>query len=135
MYLSLSESPLKYNPAKSLKSQASPPNLGSNPVVAVRSMAALRPRGGLLPAMAFCHQPIITWPDAGEACFIPAEDSGGWILAEAPAAYRPRHPERTGFYQLFETHFDSYVRAYEERFEPRSGPLRPVVVRSVEAFP
>ncbi len=37
-------------------------------------------------------------------------------------------------YQLFETNFDSYVRAYEERFEPHSGPLRPVVVRSVEDF-
>jgi hypothetical protein len=35
---------------------------------------------------------------------------------------------------LFETHFDSYVWAYEERFEPQSGPLRPVVVRSVEEF-
>jgi len=106
----------------------------TNAVVAVRSIAALRPRGGLLPAMPFCHQPIITWPGAAEACFIPAEDPGGWILAEAAAAYRPRHPERTGFYQLFETHFDSYVRAYEERFEARSGPLRPVVVRSLEAF-
>jgi hypothetical protein len=42
--------------------------------------------------------------------------------------------EGTGFYQLFETHFDSYLRAYEERFEPRSGPLRPVVVRWVEEF-
>jgi hypothetical protein len=35
---------------------------------------------------------------------------------------------------LFETHFDSYVRTYEDRFEARSGPLRPVVVRSVEDF-
>jgi hypothetical protein len=43
-----------------------------------------------------------------------AEDPGNWILAEVPAAYRPRHPGRAGFYQLFETHFDSYVRAYEE---------------------
>jgi len=84
--------------------------------------------------MTFCHQPIIAWPGAAEACFIPAEDSGGWIVAESQAAYRPRHPERTGFYQLCETYFDSYVRAYEERFEPRSGPLRPMVVRSVEAF-
>jgi hypothetical protein len=84
--------------------------------------------------MPFCHPPIITWPGAAEVFFIPAEDPGGWIVAEAPAAYRPRHPERTGFYQLFETHFDSYVRAYEERLEPRSGPLRTVVVRSVEAF-
>jgi len=38
------------------------------------------------------------------------------------------------FYQLFEEHFDSYVRGYEERFEPRSGPLRPVVLRCVEEF-
>jgi len=37
-------------------------------------------------------------------------------------------------YQLFENHFDSYVRAYEERFESQHGPLRPVVVRSVEQF-
>ena len=80
---------------------ASPPNLGSNPVATVRSIAALRPREGLLPAMPLRHQPIVAWPDAAEACFIPAEDAGGWILAEAPAIFRPRHPERTGFYQLF----------------------------------
>jgi hypothetical protein len=80
------------------------------------------------------HQPTIAWPCEAEGCFIPAEDPGNWILTESPAAYRPRHPERTGFYQLFETHFDEYVRAYEERFEAASGPLRPVVLRSVEAF-
>jgi hypothetical protein len=84
--------------------------------------------------MSFCHSPISPRPGAAEACFIPAKDAGGCMLAEAPAVYRPRHPERTWFYQLFETHFDSYVRAYEERFEARAGPLRPVVVRSVEAF-
>jgi hypothetical protein len=84
--------------------------------------------------MPFCHQLIVAWSYAAAPRFSPGEDSGGWIIEESPAAYRPRHPERTGFYQLFETHFDSYVRAYEERFEPRSGPLRPVVVRSVEAF-
>jgi hypothetical protein len=55
-------------------------------------------------------------------------------VADPPAVYRPRHPENTAFYRLFQDHFDSYVRAYEERFEPRSGPLRPVVVRSVEEF-
>jgi hypothetical protein len=84
--------------------------------------------------MPFCHQLIVAWPYAAAPRFSPGEDPGGWIIEESPAAYRPRHPERTGFYQLFETHFDSYVRAYEERFEPRSGPLRPVVVRSVEVF-
>jgi hypothetical protein len=62
------------------------------------------------------------------------EDPGGSLIAEAPAQYRPRHPEQTELYQLFENHFDSYVRGYEERFEPRAGPLRPVVVRSVEEF-
>jgi len=84
--------------------------------------------------MSFCQQPISSGSDAAEACFCLVEDPGGCVLAEAPAAYRPRHPERTGFYQLFETHFDGYVRAYEERFETRSGPMRPVVVGSVEAF-
>jgi hypothetical protein len=98
-------------------------------------IAALRrPRGGLLPAMAFCCQPIIARPGAARACFLPADDPGGSLLAEAPAQYKPRHPKRSGFYQLFETHFDEYVRAYEERFEASSGPLRPVVVQSVEAF-
>ena len=58
----------------------------------------------------------------------------GLLLCEPPAQYQPRHPERTGFYQLFETHFDNYVRTYEERFEAHSGPLRPVVVWTVEAF-
>jgi hypothetical protein len=58
----------------------------------------------------------------------------GGIVAESPSQYRPRHPERSAFYQLFENHFDSYVRAYEERFEPQSEPLRSVVARSVEDF-
>ena len=65
---------------------------------------------------------------------VAGEDPGSSLIAEAPAQYRPSHPEQTEFYQLFEDHFDSYVRGYEERFEPRAGPLRPVVVRSVEEF-
>ena len=60
-------------------------------------------------------------------------DAGAWVW-DPPAVYRPRHPERTIFYQVFENHFDSYLHAYEERFEPRSGPLRPVVPESVEEF-
>jgi hypothetical protein len=84
--------------------------------------------------MPFLHQPIIAWPDAVENYLCADENPGGWIISEPAPQYRPRHPERTGFYQLFETHFDSYVRAYEERFESRSGPLRPVVERSVEEF-
>ncbi len=70
----------------------------------------------------------------GDLARFAGEYRGGGLIAEAPAQYRPRHPERTAYYQLFEDHFDSYVRGYEERFEPRSGPLRPVVPRSVEQF-
>lgn len=54
--------------------------------------------------------------------------------AACPVAYRPRNPERTAFYQLLEQHFDDYVYAYEERYEPKAGPLRPVVRPTVEAF-
>jgi len=51
-----------------------------------------------------------------------------------PLPYRPRQPERTTFYRLLEQHFDDYVYANEERFEPKAGPLRPVVRPTVEAF-
>ena len=84
--------------------------------------------------MSFCHHPITAYPQLPWDCLCPGDDPGAWIISESPAEYRPRHPERSAFYQLFETHFDSYVHAYEERFEPQSGPLRPVVVRSVEEF-
>jgi hypothetical protein len=70
-------------------------------------------------------QPVLACRGIASALFA-VEHRGGGLIAEAPAQYRPRHPERTVFYQLFEDHFDRYVRCYEERFEPRSGPLRPV---------
>ena len=38
------------------------------------------------------------------------------------------------FYQLFDKHFDDYVYAYEERFDAKARPLRPVVRPTVEAF-
>jgi hypothetical protein len=65
-------------------------------------------------AMPCCHCPPIPL----------AEDPGDALIAEAPAQYRPRHPERTEFYRLFEEHFDGYVRCYEERFALRSGATR-----------
>jgi hypothetical protein len=49
-----------------------------------------------------------------------------------PGIYRPRHPERTAFYRLVSEHLDRYVGKYEERFEPREGPLRRVVPRAAE---
>ena len=85
------------------------------------------------PAMPGVCQPVLACCGIAQGPFA-AEDPAGSLVAEAPAQYRPRHPERTAFYRLFEDHFDSYVRGYEERFEPCSGPLRPVVVRSVEEF-
>jgi len=38
---------------------------------------------------------------------------GASRVAEASVVYRPRHPERTPFYQLFERHFDRYLGEYE----------------------
>ena len=68
-------------------------------------------------------------------CVCPLPFPAGIFRAgEAEAVYRPRHPEASSFYRLFEQYFDEYVYAYEERFEPRSGPLRAVVRRSVEGF-
>jgi hypothetical protein len=43
-------------------------------------------------------------------------------IAEGPAPYRPRHPERSCLYRLFERHFEDYRRVHEQRFEPRDGP-------------
>ena len=35
-------------------------------------------------------------------------------LTEPAGVYRPRHPERTVVYRLFEEHFERYVREYED---------------------
>ena len=51
-----------------------------------------------------------------------------------PEVYRPRHPERTDLYKLFERDFDRFTSEYEERFEPRHGPLRHVVSRTVHEY-
>jgi hypothetical protein len=56
------------------------------------------------------------------------------LVAVEPTDFRARQPERLVFYQLFERHFDEYLYAYEERFEPGAGPLRSVVPKAVEAF-
>ena len=55
-------------------------------------------------------------------------------VREPEAVYRPRHPERTALYRLFEGHFEEYVRRHEARFERGSGPLRAVVERTVAAY-
>jgi len=55
-------------------------------------------------------------------------------VRETAPAYRPRHPERTALYRLFERHWEGYTRTHEERFAPRDGPLRPVVEPAVFAY-
>ena len=50
------------------------------------------------------------------------------MLPAAPI-YRPRHPERSALYRLFQDHFDRFALEYEERFEHRHGPLRRVILR------
>src|SRR5881396_4100556 len=56
------------------------------------------------------------------------------LYQKDPPEDRPRHAEATVFYQTFEQHFEKYVAAYEERFEPRSGSLRHVVPEAVVQF-
>jgi len=55
--------------------------------------------------MPFCHHPIIAYPQRARDCFLPCDDPGRWIISESPTEYKPRRPERTAFYQLFQDHF------------------------------
>jgi len=55
---------------------------------------------------------------------------GATAPCETTRVYRPRHPERTPLYRLF----DRYVLEYDDRFEHRDGPLRPVVSRVVAEY-
>jgi len=54
-------------------------------------------------------------------------------LTEPAAVYRPRQPERTVVYRLFDEHFERYVREHEDRQEAREGSLDRVVPAAVEA--
>ena len=76
------------------------------------------------------------WPSASDQYASSARQGVTRALQvhDRPAVYRPRHPERTAFYQLFEGHWDEYCRVHEERYEPVSGPLRPEVLRAVPAY-
>jgi len=85
----------------------------------------------------------VQYETVGAGIAVPISSAGSWsrstipvllLVAEPAAVYRPRHPEQTAFYQLFDKHFDDYVYAYEERFENKAGPLRTVVRPTVESF-
>jgi hypothetical protein len=71
--------------------------------------------------------PIILRSLAAQPYHCSDEDADGGTVAESTPQYRPRHPECSAFYQLFETCFDSYVHGYEERFESRSGPFAAIL--------
>ena len=77
--------------------------------------------------MAYCSLlPTVTHYLRDECAHYCAPDADV-LVCDPPIVYRPRHAEASIFYQTFEQHFGSNVRVYEERFEPRSGPLRRVV--------
>ncbi len=56
------------------------------------------------------------------------------MVRETPALYRPRRPEQTVFYRLVRDHFEHFALIHEDSFEPRDGPLRPVVRKVVNQF-
>ncbi len=58
----------------------------------------------------------------------------GFVVAEAAAVYRPRHPEHSNFYRLLDQNFDRYLMVHAEAYERNSGPLRTVVTESVNAY-
>jgi hypothetical protein len=55
-------------------------------------------------------------------------------VGEGPSVYRPRNPERTPLWKLFDEHYLDFTRIHEERFEHEDGALRAVVTKTVTAF-
>lgn len=52
----------------------------------------------------------------------------------ATATYRPRHPERTPFYQCLEDYWEEFKQSYPYFYEAKFGPWRPVVEKTVDRF-
>ena len=52
----------------------------------------------------------------------------------ATATYRPRHPERTPFYQCLADYWDEFKQSYPYFYEAKYGPRRPVVDKTVDRF-
>jgi len=55
-------------------------------------------------------------------------------MAIKTGVYHPRNPESSSLWQLFNHHFESFVRCYEERFEKKYGFLRNVFRNVVEKY-
>ena len=80
------------------------------------------------------------WP-LGPCCKLTAVDSvsPGWSGDESRfgpthASYRARRPERTVLYRALAHHFERFLLAYEERFEPTHGYLRRCVEPAVHRY-
>ena len=48
--------------------------------------------------------------------------------------YRPRRPKESPLWQCLSRHFDEFLEAYEERYQPRYGFLRPIIPEVVDKF-
>jgi hypothetical protein len=49
------------------------------------------------------------------------------VLHQRVPVYRPRRPRASPLYQLIERYYPDFARTYDERFERRYGPWRPVI--------
>jgi len=52
----------------------------------------------------------------------------------ADQVYRARKPQASPLWQCLSRHFDSFLAAYEARFQPRYGYLRPIIPAVVDKF-
>ncbi len=48
--------------------------------------------------------------------------------------YKPRNPRKTPLWQILDSHFDTFLSVYEDRFEERYGYLRPAVDNVVRRY-
>jgi len=48
--------------------------------------------------------------------------------------YRPRHPERTPFYQCLEDYWDEFQESCPYFYEAEYGPWHPVLEKTVDRF-
>jgi hypothetical protein len=48
--------------------------------------------------------------------------------------YRPRKPRASPLWQCLSRHFHAFLAAYEQRFQPRYGFLRPIIPEVVDKF-
>jgi len=55
-------------------------------------------------------------------------------VASSPAIYHPRRPRASPLWQVVRLAWDDLLSAYEKKYRPTMGPLRPESVAAVEAF-